>query len=116
MTTVRKPGEITGRLAESRDETPSDTRDGSASEPSATRGDIESFATAVDQEPPEAPPSRKAVRRATLGFIGLDLECGTITKLAIEPRGGARITWTEDELQNWTVEQVLNEVRKRLAP
>jgi len=86
--------------------------DGFVSEPSATADDTESLPAATSPEPPA---SQQAVRRAGVAIIGLGSDLETITKLAIKLPEGGRITWTADELQDRTAEQLLEAVRKRLT-
>ena len=119
--TAREPGGTTRRPAAGRDGSPSEMLsdgDGFVSEPSATADDTESLPAATSPEPPEAPEapaSQQAVRRASIAVIGLGSDLETITKLAIKLPEGGHVTWTADELQDRTDEELLEEVRKRLT-
>lgn len=66
-------------------------------------------ATATGPGSGDVPRYRKAV-------IGLDLEHGTIAGVTLEAPRGNRLCWTAEELRGRSIEDVLDQVMKHLAP
>lgn len=66
-------------------------------------------ATATGPGSCDVPRYRKAV-------IGLDLEHGTIAGVTLDAPEGNRLRWTAEELRGRSIEDVLGQVMKHLAP
>ena len=67
-------------------------------------------------EPPTTDPGSCEVPRYRKAVIGLDLEHGTIAGVTLDAPEGNRLRWTAEELRGRSVEDVLGQMMKHLAP